>query len=86
MQQGMDIGARLEELAQRTGDGIEVTLLWSRADGRLTVVCEDARSEELLVLPATPENALDVFYHPFAYAAREGIEYGVRAAPETLAA
>jgi hypothetical protein len=79
------------ELAQRTGDSVAVSLLWSRADNRLRVAVADARTGEEFELDAHPENALDVFYHPFAYAAFRGLDYGVetaasRASAEALAA
>jgi hypothetical protein len=57
-----------EELAYREADGIEVALLWGRADGRLTVVCSDTRTGEEFRLSPEPAKALDAFYHPFAYA------------------
>jgi hypothetical protein len=79
------------ELAQRTGDSVAVSLLWSEADNRLRVAVADARTGEEFELDAHPENALDVFYHPFAYAAFRGLDYGVetaasRASAEALAA
>ena len=55
------------ELAHRAGDGVEVSLLWRPRDGRLTVVVDDVRAEERLELSARPDNALEVFYHPYAY-------------------
>lgn len=58
----------LKELAYRAGDGVEVSLLWSPSDGRLTVVVDDAKAEERFELEARADNALEVFYHPFAYA------------------
>jgi hypothetical protein len=57
------------ELAQRTGDSVAVSLLWRRVDNRLKVAVTDAGTGEEFELDAHPENALDVFYHPFAYAA-----------------
>jgi len=65
----------LRELAQRTSDGIEVTLLWSPADGRLTVSVADGRYGEAFVLDAAADEALDVFNHPYAYAAHRGVDY-----------
>ena len=59
----------VKELARRTGDGVEVALLWSPSDGRLTVLVDDAKTDERFALQARADNALDVFYHPFAYAA-----------------
>jgi hypothetical protein len=57
----------VHELAYRESDGIEVALLWRRADDRLTVTVFDWRSDEQFELEAPRDRALDVFYHPFAY-------------------
>jgi len=59
----------LTELDHRSADGIEVSLLWSRLTNRLMVAVADSRSGESFELDAPAENALDVFRHPFAYAA-----------------
>jgi len=59
----------VKELARRAGDGVEVALLWSPSDGRLTVLVDDAKTDQRFALQARADNALDVFYHPFAYAA-----------------
>ena len=61
------MGGRGKELARRVSDGVVVSLLWRRADGRLTVVVNDTRTGETLKLPARRDNALDVFHHPYAY-------------------
>jgi hypothetical protein len=58
------------ELAHRVGDGIEVLLLWDRSDGRLRIVVDDLRNGGSFELVAGDgRQALDAFYHPFAYAA-----------------
>lgn len=57
------------ELHHRSADGIEVSLLWSRETNALTVAVEDSRSGEIFELSAPADKALDVFEHPFAYAA-----------------
>ncbi len=58
------------ELAHRRADGIEVLLLWDRADGRLLVVVDDLRGGRSFELVADDgRQALDAFHHPFAYAA-----------------
>jgi hypothetical protein len=62
------MSGRTEELATRSGDGVVVSLLWHRAEDELTVVVDDTRTGEQFQLPATRENALEVFHHPFAYA------------------
>jgi hypothetical protein len=62
--------ARGRELAFRASDGIEVSLRWYRAAGRLSVVVREVSTGKEFELPARRDNALDVFYHPFAYLAR----------------
>ena len=63
------------ELAQRAADGIEVQLLWSRRWNTLAVAVHDARSRESFELVVDDgAEALDVFDHPYAYAAWRGLE------------
>ena len=58
------------ELAHRAGDGIDVSLLWFEARDRLAVVVSDSRTGDRFSLaPASGREALDAYYHPFAYAA-----------------
>ena len=73
------------ELAHRAADGIEVLLLWDSGDGRLRVVVDDLRdggSFELLA--GDGREALDAFYHPFAYAST-GVAGDRRARASTIA-
>jgi hypothetical protein len=60
------------ELAHRENDGISVALLWHRLTDRLTVTVRDWRTGEAFDLDAQPGSAMDVFNHPYAYAARRG--------------
>jgi hypothetical protein len=74
-------GAEMEtqaftELAQRAGDGIVVSLMWSRTDNALRVSIANTQTGEEFELDAHPDNALDIYYHPFAYAAHRGLDYG----------
>ena len=63
------------ELDSRTTDGIEVRLLWHRVENRTTVTASDMRSGEVLEIAVRDhERALDVFHHPYAYAAFHGVE------------
>jgi hypothetical protein len=62
-----------KELAQRESDGISVTLVWHSVSGRLSVSVSDWRTGEAFDLDASARNALDVFRHPFAYAAVRGL-------------
>ena len=58
------------ELDGRTADGIEVRLLWCQNDGRVTVAVTDTKTGEAFELPVREgERALEVFHHPYAYAA-----------------
>jgi hypothetical protein len=79
MQAWTTTAQQVKELAHRAGDGIEVSLLWHETGGGLTVTCTDERTGDWFTLDADPENALDVFHHPFAYAAHRGVEYSVPA-------
>ena len=56
------------ELDYRESNGIAVSLLWQRHSGRLSVVVEDSKLDESFTLAARPDNAHDVFKHPYAYA------------------
>lgn len=60
----------LRELDSRVNDGIEVRLLWSSTDGRLSVAVNDTRTGQTFSVDV-PDDArsLDVFHHPYAYAA-----------------
>ena len=61
------------ELAYRRGAGIEVTLLWHRTTGELTVSVTDAASGASFELPVAADEALTAFHHPYAYAAVKGV-------------
>jgi hypothetical protein len=65
-----------EELDYRSNDGIDVSLLWNRTGGELVVLVCDTKADEVLELAAAPDRALDVFNHPYAYAAFRGLDLG----------
>jgi hypothetical protein len=65
------------ELIVRERDGIAVTLFWLRATDALLVTVADHRSGTLFeLLLDRDDRALDVFHHPYAYAAARGIDTG----------
>jgi hypothetical protein len=68
-----------KELAYRENDGITVTLLWHTATDRLSVSVLDWRTGEAFDIAADAHDAMDVFHHPYAYAARIGVEPSVSA-------
>jgi hypothetical protein len=62
------------ELAVRQQQGTCVTLYWTRETNLLAVVVDDFRSDESFEFVLDPdEPPLDVFYHPYAYAAKRGL-------------
>jgi len=63
------ISDSVRELAFRENDGLEVTLLWDEHTDRLTISVLDAKNGDFFALEAARDTALDVFYHPFSYAA-----------------
>jgi hypothetical protein len=61
-----------KELAYRENDGIAVTLFWHSGSNRLSVSVYDWRNGDWFELEAGLRNAMDVFEHPYAYAAESG--------------
>jgi hypothetical protein len=60
----------LRELDHRSNDGISVSLLWRERDDRVLVAVVDFKLGERFELEVHDgERALDVFHHPYAYAA-----------------
>lgn len=66
------------ELAHRSSDGLEVTLLWARNNGEDEVVVSvaDLREGAYFEIPAEPSLALAVYHHPFAYRDLSTVDYG----------
>jgi hypothetical protein len=63
------------ELAHRSNDGIDVTLFWHPDTDALTVcVCDQRRGAYFEIEPEA-KDALDDFYHPYAYASFSCIHY-----------
>ena len=75
----------MEELATRESAGIRVSLLWSRGENTLVVVVRDSRTSEQFALSAGPDEAMDVFRHPFAYAAKRGVASSLSLSAEPVA-
>jgi hypothetical protein len=65
----------LRELAHRVTDGVEVVLFWNSMTHELTVCVCDDRAGSYFELATEPDRALDVFYHPYSYAAFQGVPY-----------
>jgi hypothetical protein len=72
----------LRELQSRFSDGIEVRLLWCERDGRVWVAVTDTSTDQALLVPVRDgERALDVFQHPYAYAASRRADTGATERP-----
>ena len=64
------IAAAVRELDRRNSDGIHVQLLWHPRDGHVSVAVNDSKTGETFELEVGHgRRALDVFHHPYAYAA-----------------
>jgi hypothetical protein len=75
------------ELDHRAADGVEVSLLWHPSHAFVSVIVSDARIDRSFELVLDErDNALDVFHHPYAYAAHRGLEFDVFSSEEQLVA
>ena len=77
----------IRELDQRTADGVEVALLWHASRDYLSVVVSDTKAGEAFELVLDErDDALDVFNHPYAYAAQRGLDFGLPTRDDELIA
>ncbi|HUJ34780.1 MAG TPA: hypothetical protein VLW51_06195 [Solirubrobacteraceae bacterium] len=68
-----ETSATTRELDSRMSDGISVRLLWHSVDSSVSVAVHDTKTGETLEVPVGDgDRALDVFHHPYAYAAGRG--------------
>ena len=75
------------ELDYRAADGVEVTLLWHASGDFLSVVVSDARIGEIFELVLDErDDPMDVFHHPYAYAAHRGLEFNAVSGERALVA
>lgn len=67
----------LVELDAREQNGVAVALLWLRGTDLVIVSVLDRAADEAFELVLhSDDDALDVFRHPYAYAAARGLELG----------
>jgi hypothetical protein len=57
----------VRELHRRVNDGFDVRLLWDPETNRVFVSVEDQRHADSFEIEVHPADALEAFYHPFAY-------------------
>jgi hypothetical protein len=67
-------GPGKHEIDQRSADGLEISLLWHEKTNELSVFVFDSKIGDSFELPVAKDDALDVFHHPYAYAAFRGLE------------
>lgn len=67
------------ELAYREAAGMHVALLWCRDSNTLTVSVVGPGSAREFELVVSEVDALDAFYHPYAYAALRGVDFDLAA-------
>jgi hypothetical protein len=64
------------ELAYRETDGLEVQLLWDERTNVARVAVLDWKTgNSFEIVLGDGDNGLDVFHHPYAYAAHRGVDY-----------
>ena len=59
----------IRELAERTSNGTLIRLYWQQGTRDLWVEVWDPEFDVTIAIPADPQRALEVFHHPYAYAA-----------------
>jgi hypothetical protein len=66
---GMPSTTSSRELAHRSGDGIDVWLMWHPGTDSVSVRVSDVKAGANFEIPVKARHrAMDVFQHPFAYA------------------
>jgi hypothetical protein len=82
----MDECARVptRELAQRLSGTVEVLLLWHPEIDRVELSLRDLATGAGFHIEVAPGNAIDAFYHPYAYAARRENSYRLDRAETTV--
>jgi hypothetical protein len=55
------------ELDRRGSDGVDIVLAWEPRTNRVAVAVVDERTCDRFLIEVDPANALDAFYHPYAY-------------------
>jgi hypothetical protein len=63
------------ELARRQTGALEVALLWHPCTDSLSVSVRDSSGVSGFRLEVNAAEAMEVFHHPYAYAASRGIQY-----------
>jgi hypothetical protein len=81
---GECVSAPTRELAQRLSGTVEVLLLWQPELDRVELSVRDLATGAGFDIAVAPSNAIDAFYHPYAYAARRENSYRAGRAETTI--
>jgi hypothetical protein len=73
------VESKMIELASRESGTLHVALLWRRDTDVFTVAVDDPATGDRFDLVIDDRDPLDVYYHPYAYAALRGVEYVIAA-------
>ena len=76
--------APVRELAQRLSGADEVLLLWYPEGDQVELAVRDVATGTGCQIEVAPADAIDAFYHPFAYAARCECSEGVNREETTI--
>jgi hypothetical protein len=79
------MSAPTRELAQRLSGTVEVLLLWHPQIDQVELSVHDFVTGASFQIEVEPGNAIDAFYHPYAYAATHGDFYRVDRDETTIA-
>ena len=74
---GEHVRALTRELAQRLSGGVEVLLLWYPETDQVELSVRDSTTGAGFQIEVAPDQAIDAFNHPYAYAAKLESSYGV---------
>jgi len=70
-----EVMTSIRELDARETDGIQVGLMWCEHDGTLWVTVVSTNTGDAFHVEVHDgEQPLDVFHHPYAYAAHHGVQ------------
>ncbi len=81
---GECVSAPTRELSRRLTGTVEVLLLWHPETDRVGLSVRDLATGAGFHLEVASADAIDAFYHPYAYAARRETSYRVLRAETTI--
>jgi hypothetical protein len=70
------LAADWRELATREGDGLTISLHWSKSTARVRITVFDSRLDEFCDIHVDGADALSAFEHPFAYVGSRSVPDG----------